>query len=143
MTDIQAALVIGQMERIQEIKNSRIALAIKYSEKLSFDWLVKPAFSELGESSWQSYHILLKESFDREAFFTFLKSKGVEVNYGAQCIPIQKYFREKYGFTNASFPNAYFAYTRGAVLPLFDSMSKEQFQHVIYTLSEFGELIND
>ena len=143
MTDIQAALVMGQMERIQEIKNARVKFAEKYNENLCFDWLIKPAFSELGQSSWQSYHVLLKEGLDRDFFFTFLRNKGIEVNYGAQCIPTQKYFGEKYGFTNASFPNAYFAYTRGVVLPLFDSMTKEEFQYVIHTLSEFEELIND
>jgi len=137
MTDIQAALVIGQLERIADIGDKRAHLAARYDEYLTNDWFIKPSSPANGKTSWQSYHIILNDEVNRSRLFSFLRDQQIEVNYGAQCIPVQKFYQDKYSFSPNQFPNAYKAYTQGVVLPLFDQMSVEQSDYAIESINRF------
>ena len=137
LTDIQAALVIGQLNRISEIAERRERLADRYNEYLVNNRFMKPARPLVGKTSWQSYHIILDDDVNREHLLSYLKGHQIEAHYGAQCIPVQKFYQEKYSSQPHQFPNAYKAYAQGVVLPLFDQMSIEQSNHVINSINHF------
>ncbi len=138
MTDIQAALVVGQIKRLEAIIAKRNTIVRRYDEELKPFFFQKPKPPIDGSTTWQSYHIILNEAVDQSRFLHFLAEKGIGANYGAQCIPVQTYYRKKYGHNVKDFPEAYRAFSKGIVLPLFDSMTEEQISYVIHTVNNYG-----
>jgi perosamine synthetase len=81
--------------------------------------------------SWQSFHVVLDDSLNRDAVIAQLKEKGIGTNYGAQCIPAQIFYQKKYRLdVPALFPNALRAYTQGLVLPLYEKLSTTQIEFI-------------
>lgn len=137
MTDIQAALVIGQIERLNEILAKRSAVAARYEADLKGGYFTKPQAPSDGTTTWQSYHILLNDDVDQAAFLEYLRRHGIGCTYGAQCIPIQTFYREKYGYRPEDFPNATRAFRQGVVIPCHENLSDEQIEHVATTVNKF------
>jgi perosamine synthetase len=137
MTDIQAALVVGQIERLETIIAKRNAIVDCYDKELEPRFFQKPKPPLNGRTTWQSYHILLNNDVEQSRFLHFLTGKGIGANYGAQCIPLQTYYRKKYGYASVDFPEAYQCFSQGVVLPIFDSMTKDQVSYVIETVNNY------
>lgn len=137
MTDIQAALLIGQLQRLGAIRAQRAALAAVYDEALAGLPLLLPGRDPDDEVAWQSYHVVLDDPWDRAALFAFLSARGIGANYGAQCIPLQPHYQKKYGYGRGDFPNATRAFERGVVLPLYDRMTLGDARCVAAAVHEF------
>lgn len=118
MTDFQAALVNSQFQRFEEILEQRNSLAKIYLNELKgIDSIKLPSHPENKNHTWQSFHILVKSN--RNRLMNILKENGIETNYGAQCIPCQSYYDNKYKLDfEKLYSNSYYAYTNGMVLPL-------------------------
>ncbi|RZB31526.1 MAG: hypothetical protein SRB2_04495 [Desulfobacteraceae bacterium Eth-SRB2] len=142
MTDIQAALVVGQLKRLKTIIAKRNVIMDCYDKELKPRFFQKPKPPLNGRTTWQSYHIVLNDDVAQTRFLHFLTEKGIGANYGAQCIPVQTYYRKKYGYTSVEFPVAYRAFSQGVVLPIFDSMTENQVSYVIETVNNYKDLIH-
>lgn len=138
MTDFQAALVRGQFARLDEIIDRRARLAAVYFEELKDAENVRlPLVPEGKRHTWQTFHVTVGERFDRDELIEKLKRRGIGANYGAQCIPHQTYYREKYGLDCArEFPNALRAFQKGLALPMYDRLSADDVRFVCRTLKE-------
>lgn len=131
MTDFQAALAASQMDRLDEIFNKKQALSEVYFNEVKNERIALPVVPQDRNHTWQSFHILLGEEISQQQTIHYLKEHHIGANYGAQCIPAQKYYREKYRLdSGALFPNAYKAYTQGIAVPLYEKLSKEQVQYI-------------
>jgi len=139
MTDIQAALVKGQLKRLKEITKRREKLFKRYNKILDLSWVKKPAIAEFAEPSFQSYHLILSKDINRGLLIKHLLSKGVQSTYGAQCIPSTKFYSKKYTLNKKKFSNAQLAYNKGLVIPLFDSMSAKDCFEVFEALRTFKQ----
>lgn len=131
MTDFQAALVNNQFERFEDILENRNQLAQIYLEQLNdLASIQLPSHPENKNHTWQSFHILIRS--DRDRLMNKLREIGVWTNYGAQCIPYQTYYRNKYNLNiEVLYPNSLLAYTNGLVLPLYKKIkNKDIFQIV-------------
>ena len=137
MTDIQASLAIGQLERLESIISRRIAIANRYENELEALFFQKPASPQHGRTNWQTYHIVLNYNVDQYAFLAFLREKEINANYGAQCIPVQSFYRNKYGYGNNDYPQAFKAFSKGIALPLYDTMTEEQQSYVIESVNSY------
>lgn len=124
MTDFQAALVRGQFARLEEIINRRDELAEIYFENLrDVSEISLPRLPENKRHTWQTFHVVVSESIDRDCLIEKLKARGVGTNYGAQCIPFLSFYREKYNLDcEKLFPNALRAFKQGLALPMFDKL---------------------
>lgn len=142
MTDFQAALVVGQLDRIEEILNKRAQIAQFYDEQLGSPLFLKPKASPRARHAWQSYHILLHDGMSQEKVLHYLSENGIGANYGAQCIPIQEYYQNKYGYTASEFPNSANAFLNGITIPLFDTMHNDQITKVTEVLNRLTEQNN-
>lgn len=132
MTDFQAAMVRGQFRKVDETIAARDRLAQVYFEALGgADWLSLPAVPAGKNHTWQTFYPVLEDGIDRDAVIAALKARGVGSNYGAQCIPDQVYYREKYGLDSARlFPNALRAEHQGIALPLYAKLTAEDVKTV-------------
>lgn len=121
LTDIQAALGIGQLRRFQEELAKRDKLAAYYKELLTRQsGLSLPG--HVAGHSWQSYMVVLEDGVDRAQVMEFMKSNGVKVNLGAQALHDLTFYRDRYGFTSRDFMNSHRLFEKGLVLPLYGKL---------------------
>lgn len=126
LTDFQAALVDSQFNRLDSIFKYKNELAdIYFNELKEVSSILLPDLPINKTHTWQSFHIVLDGKINRDRFIEELRKQGVGTNYGAQCMPFQKYFQQKYGLTcEQCFPNALRAYKQGLVLPMYSLLNK-------------------
>ncbi|MBV22396.1 MAG: glutamine--scyllo-inositol aminotransferase [Parcubacteria group bacterium] len=138
MTDFQAALGIDQLNYIEKIHNHKKKIAKLYNKFLShISWVKLPIIEKNKETNFQSYHILLDKNIKRDKLIKYLYRHKIETNYGAQAIHIQKYFKNKYKFENNSFPNSYYAYKKGLVLPIGLHVTENDVKKIAKKLESF------
>lgn len=136
MTDFQAALVVSQMDRLQQSIAYKNELAAIYDKELKPTKIKLPFVPAYTKHTWQTYHILLDKSVNRDEVIIKLKENNIGVNYGAQCMPYMKSFKDKYNYDcELLFPNALLAYQKGLALPIYDLVTKEQINYISHTLN--------
>ncbi|MBL7926291.1 MAG: DegT/DnrJ/EryC1/StrS family aminotransferase [Bacteroidia bacterium] len=135
LTDFQAALVHSQFKRLPQILAYKQTLAQAYLCALQHcKNIMLPIIPNGYYHTWQSFHIII-EGIQRDEVIMRLQDVGIGTNYGAQCIPQQKYYQYKYKLNTATlFPNALKAYQQGLVLPLYEKLSVADIQHVATAL---------
>ena len=139
LTDFQAALVLSQMARLEDIIAYKNELAQIYLTSLRGLPLRLPDVPDGYRHTWQTFHTVVPDSMDRDGLIAQLKTRGIGANYGAQCMPYMQVFQKKYGLDCvALFPHALRAYKQGLALPLYDKMSVDD---VSYVAETFAELI--
>ena len=137
MTDFQAALVSSQMGRLNNILDIKRELVKIYFEELDASAVKLPGVPEGYNHTWQTFHVLLPDNLDQLEVITQLRSRGIGTNYGAQCIPHQTYFAEKYKLDSAKkFPNALRAFKKGLALPIYEKLSGNDIKYISQNLNE-------
>ena len=138
MTDFQAAMGIPQLEKFDSIINQLIKIAINYDEYFKeIEWIKIPKHFENRKSVYQTYHILIDENYNRNDLIHFLNKKGIQTNYGAQALHLQKYFKDKYNYESSNFYNASIANNNGLALPMGDHLNKNKINKIIQKLKLF------
>jgi perosamine synthetase len=132
MTDFQAALVRPQFEKINKNLTAKQKLADAYIEMLGSNERVKlPVVPDGKTHTWQTFHIVLDDAINRNEFIGKMKASGVGTNSGAQCIPDQIYYKNKYGLDcQRDFPDAQRAANQGLALPIYNKLMNEDVQRV-------------
>ncbi len=131
MTDFQAAMINNQLERIENIITKRQELANIYNQNIKNPKFKKPTVPNNKLHTWQTYHVVLDKTLNRNEVITDLKNKAIGTNYGAQCMPHQQYFKKKYNLNcEELFPNSMLAYTQGLALPLYEKLNSDDINYV-------------
>ena len=128
MTEIQAALGVSQMKRLDEFVAKRHILQENYDSLLSALPIIKPYQDNDSYSALHLYPIqidLNKVSKNREQIFTVLIKSGIGVNVHYIPIHTQPYYFQ-FGFSEGDFPNSESYYSRAISIPLFHTMTAEQ-----------------
>lgn len=137
MCDIQAALGVSQMHKVDGFIKRRREIAALYNKKLAtVPGIILPEQLEETESGWHLYMIqldsqVLKKS--RKEIFTEMREQniGVHVHY----IPVywQPYYREL-GYERGLCPVAEKWYEQALTLPIYPGMMDEDVEDVVGTL---------
>lgn len=136
MTDFQAALGAGQMERYNENLKKRHQNAKYYTELLAGNhYLEFPIYTE--ENSYFLFQILIKEPKDRNQILLALKDSGIGVSiHYATPVPLMSYYRKKYGYTREEFPNAVQYGNQCISLPVHSKIDAEDVDYISKTVNE-------
>jgi perosamine synthetase len=120
-TDIQAAIGLAQLEKLDRILELRGAAALRYGELLEgVDGVEVPWAGDADHKrSWFVYVVKLDGGVDREAVMDALRSEGVATAEYVPCIHLQPYMRELYGFGPGLCPIAEDTASRTLALPFF------------------------
>jgi UDP-4-amino-4,6-dideoxy-N-acetyl-beta-L-altrosamine transaminase len=136
MTELQAALGLSQLTRLDEYIARRHALARRYDELLSELPVVVPKLHPEAFSALHLYviRVLVGVSHcSRRDIFERLRALGVGVNVHYIPVHTQPYF-QRMGFKTGDFPTAEDYYEEAMSLPLFPTMSEAQQDQVVRTL---------
>ena len=135
LTDIQSALGLSQLQRLDDYIATRNAIADHYDARLCELPLKLPVRLPDRKSSVHLYTVELDESLDRLAIFKELRKRGLGVNVHFIPVHLQPYYR-KLGFALGDFPNAEHHYERSITLPLHPGLTDEQQAKVVTAVRE-------
>ena len=137
MTDIQAALGISQMQRLDNYVSKRYDIAKRYDQLLSDMPINLPLQHTDSYSALHLYVIRLQKSRiqrNQRQIFEVLRGLGIGVNLHYIPVHTQPYF-QKMGFQAGDFPHAERYYTDAISLPIYATMSATQQQNVVDALN--------
>lgn len=137
MTDLQAALGLSQVRRLDEFVSRRNELAQRY-EKAFENLPIRRQF--VPNDSWSARHlyVIRVDALRHREIFERLQFKGIGVNVHYIPVHRQPYYRNL-GFQEGSFPEAE-KYGRETIsLPLFPEFSNATQDHVVATIRSLFE----
>ncbi len=138
MTELQAALGITQMQRLDTFVARRHYLAHRYDCLLSNLPLTTPWQHPDSYSGLHLYVIRLNLNGIKKTHrqvFTALRDKGIGVNVHYIPIHLQPFY-VRMGFKMGDFPQAERYYTEAISLPMFHTLTDQQQDHVVNSLRE-------
>ena len=138
MTDIQAALGLSQLERLDEFVARRHAIARCYDEALEGLPLTTPWQHPDSYAGLHLYVIRLKLDEIRKTHrtvFEALRTAGLGVNLHYIPVYRQPYY-EKMGFKGVDFPAADRYYAEAISLPMYPGLTEEQQLRVVEHVAE-------
>jgi len=141
MTDLQAALGLSQLKRLDIFVNQRIEAVANYSALLQNLALDLPQECSTGQSSWHLYIVRLHDENLRLSTFETLRAAGIGVNVHYIPIHTQPYY-QKLGFQWGDFPQAEYFYSRIISLPLYADLTQKSQDYVASVLKKY-QVFND
>jgi UDP-4-amino-4,6-dideoxy-N-acetyl-beta-L-altrosamine transaminase len=133
MTDMQAALGISQLAKLDSFLARRSEIAALYTDLLGDSPRIEvPEVSAGSVHAWHLFTVLLRD-IQRDEFFRFMRSQQVGVNL--HYIPVYRftYYRDWLPIDPSSFPVTEDVYSRIISLPLHPSMTDEEVHYVAET----------
>ena len=138
MTELQAALGVSQMTRLDEFVARRHALADRYDALLADLPLTLPHRNPNNRSALHLYPVQVQPESGktRQQVFDYLRAHGIGANVHYIPVHTQPYYRQRFGFKQGDFPAAEAYYHRAITLPLYFSLSEEEQDSVVATLQQ-------
>jgi perosamine synthetase len=139
LTDIQAALGISQLAKLDRFLGRRRELVARYDERLAGLGLTLPAVPEGADPAWHLYVVRLpleRLSVGRDAVFAAMRAENIGVN--VHYIPVHRlgFYARLVGQGAAEFPVAEDAFARCLTLPLHPGMSDDDVEFVSVALEK-------
>ncbi len=137
MSDLQAALGVSQMARLDEFITKRHLLAERYRQELKDLPLILPWQQQDTYSAYHLYVIRLPEktAHTHKQVFVDLRARGIGVNIHYIPVHLQPYYQHL-GFKKGDFPNAESYYKTAISIPMYSALTVEDQSYVISSLKE-------
>ncbi|OEE76421.1 UDP-4-amino-4,6-dideoxy-N-acetyl-beta-L-altrosamine transaminase [Vibrio genomosp. F6] len=138
MTELQAALGVTQMARLNDFVSARHKLAIRYNRLLAELPITLPYQLEGTYSGLHLFVIRLKLdeiSLTHKQVFDALRENGIGVNLHYIPVHTQPYYQAM-GFSDGDFPESERYYQEAISLPMFHCMSEEQQDTVVRVITD-------
>lgn len=137
LSDIQAAVGVAQMAKLERLVADRRATARRYTEMLrGLNDLVLPVAGDVEGHTYQSYVIRLVEGGRkrRNDVMSAMALAEMQSRPGTHAVHRLGYYREKYGIAAEQFPNAILAEDTTITLPIVPFMRETEQQRVVETV---------
>lgn len=141
MTDLQGAIGIEQLKKLDFFITERDHQANYYQEELSdIEWLSLPSKPSNGIHAWQAYvtRIIGPDSVGRRnKVMQLLETNGIATRPGTHAIHMLGFYAKKYGFIPKDFPNSLIANETSMAIPLHNKLSRSDQDRIIDSLRNF------
>tara|TARA_Y100001934_G_scaffold253306_1_gene318182 strand:- start:1641 stop:2783 length:1143 start_codon:yes stop_codon:yes gene_type:complete len=141
MTDLQGAIGIEQLTKLDEFIKERAEWAKYYSENLAdIEWLQLPSESAKGNHGWQSFVTYCDPETapaPRNKLMERLQEKGIATRPGTHAIHMLNLYKKKFGLHSDDYPIARDCNDNSMAIPLHNRMTKEDYEYIIEALHEF------
>ena len=125
ITDLQCALGVSQLKRLNEFKRRRREIVSYYNENLALPHLEEMPYSN---ACFHLYPVLVENR--REFYF---KARAAGLNLQVHYLPVhtQPYYRATYGYKPGDYPKAEAYYAKCISLPLYPSLTDGDLSEII------------
>ena len=139
MTEMQAALGVSQIKRLNIITDKRHQLAKKYDSLLADLPVITPYQHSDGYSGLHLYVIRLKTDQIQKSHkevFDALRAANIGVNLHYIPVHLQPYYQQNLAFKVGDFPEAELYYSQAISLPMYPDLSVDEQQYVVQMLRD-------
>ena len=135
MTDLQGAMGLVQLEKLEAFIQERKQWAAYYHEHLSdIKWLHTPTVPAEYEHGWQSYVCFVDEKSSprpRNKIMEILLERGISTRPGTHAVHMLSFYRNRFGYTADDFPVARDCDLYSMALPLHNQMTEDDYAYVV------------
>jgi dTDP-4-amino-4,6-dideoxygalactose transaminase len=136
MSNIQAALLVGQMEHMDEFRQRREDICQLYEKSFKDYPGIRCLRIMPSSKSTRLMFTILVSPDKRDSILHRLQEKGVGVAVNYRAIHLLTYYRQTFGFQRGSFPVAERIGDSTITLPLYSKLTDEEVQYVIRAVKE-------
>jgi len=135
MSDVQAAIGIAQLERLDDLIAALRESAHLYDRLLDgAEHVTIPPEPEWGRDVHQSYVVLLDSEVDRDAVIREMASRGIETTLGTYALHAEPAYARLGGYAPGDLPASFHASRHSLALPLYSGLTNEQVDYVSNSL---------
>ena len=140
MSEIEAAIGLKQMEKLDLVIDSRRDLAKRYSEELEkidgIEMLHDPKSDIYRQGVFHLLEVKVEKQYPmkRDKLYNFLKKEGITTGVHYPPLHFFSYYQKTTKYRKGDFPCAEDLYSRILSLPMFPFMTSEEFQTIISAL---------
>lgn len=142
MTDIQGAVGVVQLKKLDTFIDERQKWADFYTQELSqIKWLKTPYIPQGYKHGWQSYVLMVDESIapmKRNDLMEFLQQKGISTRPGTHAVHMLGFYAKTFNIKPSDFPGAYACNEYSMSIPLHNKMEADDFAYVVETLKSIN-----
>jgi dTDP-4-amino-4,6-dideoxygalactose transaminase len=138
MTDLQGAVGVVQLKKLDQFIDERAKWAAYFSDELrSVKWLHVPTFDKQYKHGWQSYVTLVDEAKapgTRNEIMEKLQALGISTRPGTHAVHMLNHYKELYQLKAEDYPGAMAANNYSMAIPLHNRMVKEDYEYIVHCL---------
>ncbi len=135
MTDLQGAVGVVQIKKLDKFIDERQKWADYYTKELSdISWLRTPQVAKGYKHGWQSYVLFIDETsspMKRNDIMEYLQQNGISTRPGTHAVHMLGYYAKNYNLKPNDFPGAYACNEYSMSIPLHNKMVAEDFFYVV------------
>lgn len=140
LTDLQSALLMPQLRRIEDQLSKRVRIVEAYNEGLNgIKGITLPFIPKGYKSACHLYTIRITPASERDSFLSEMIDEGVKCAVHYRPLARLAFFRKKLGMNLEDFPNSSAIGDSTITLPLYPSMSDAEVDKVIRTAKKVAE----
>ena len=143
MFDIQAALGLKQLERLEDMQARRLKIAARYQEAFGkMDAIDLPVVPDYATHCWHLYILRIvpeKLTIDRDQFIVELNERNVGTSVHFIPVHLMSAYRSRFGCKEGDYPNTEKHFNRIISLPLYPTMTEEETEYVISAVRDIIE----
>ena len=138
MTDLNAAVGIVQLGKVEKMLKEKVKVANKYSKELSKVNGIDVPFipNYVTRHGWYLYGINVKGS--RDDMQKALAAKGIESEEGFKPVHMQDIYKRLYGFKDSDLPNTMKAFTKVLNLPIRQGLKESEIDSVVKNVKQIA-----
>ncbi|MFZ3074401.1 MAG: DegT/DnrJ/EryC1/StrS family aminotransferase [Minisyncoccales bacterium] len=139
MSELGAAMGVGQMDRIDEILGKREGIAGKYSSRLeNIEGIIIPQVSRYVKMSWFVYVVRLDSAIFsrqmRDQVMDELKSNNISCNNYFPPIHLEPFYVDLFGYRKNDFPVAERISESTIALPFYNNLMEDEIDYICCSL---------
>lgn len=140
LSDINCALGIAQLERINDILQKRAKVAEMYNDRLKdIEDIEIPYITPKIKRSWFVYFVLLKEKYsndERDQILNGLMQRGISCTNYFPPIHLQPLYVKMFGYQKGILPISESVSDRTIVLPFYNNLKEEEVEFICMSLKQ-------
>jgi len=140
MNDIQAAIGIHQMEKVDEFRDRRAEIARIFDSGLQTEETISvPSSCDSCRHAWHLYPIRLRSetlNIDRDSFIGCLRDEGIGTSVHFIPVHYHGYYSKRLGYKRGSFPVTETFFEHAISLPIYPSMSDADANDVVEAVTK-------
>jgi dTDP-4-amino-4,6-dideoxygalactose transaminase len=134
MTEIAAAIGLGQLAHLEEFNARRLQLARHYfhcfGSSFEADCGAELPVADFAQSNWHMFHLVLPERVQRADFMQAMLDRNIGLGFHYAAIHLFTMYR-KLGFKEGMYPVAERVCRQIVTLPLFPSLTESEVERVV------------